>query len=72
MITLATLSKTNRRAKNPSVVVNLANALKGSEAVRAEDPIQVWEAHSVISQYLSSLGDRDIVTAIDLHNGYNY
>ena len=54
MITLATLSKTNRRAQNPSVVVELANALKGSEAVRAEDPIQVWEAHSVISQYLAA------------------
>ena len=70
MITLATLASTNRRAEYPSIVVELANALKGSEPVRAEDPIQVWAIHSVISQYLDRLGDRDIVTAIDIHNGY--
>jgi len=72
MITLLDLAVTNRRAQSPSVLVDLANALKGSESVRAEDPIQVWEAHSIISKYLDKLGDRDIVTAIDLHNGLNY
>ena len=72
MITLATLASTNRRALSPSVVVDLANALKGSAPVRPQDPIQVWEAHPVISQYLDKLNDRDIVTAIDLHDGCNY
>ena len=72
MITLATLASTNRRAEYPSIVVELANALEGSEPVKAEAPIQVWKTHSVISQYLGRLGDRDIVTAIALHNGCNY
>ena len=72
MITLATLASTNRRALSPSIVVELANALEGSAAVRAQDPIQTWEAHTVVSLYLDKLTDRDIVTAIDLHNGCNY
>jgi len=44
---------------------NLVEDLKNcSVSVRSCDPIQVWEAHPVVSQYLD-LSDRQIARAID-------
>jgi hypothetical protein len=44
---------------------NLVEDLKScSVPVRSCDPIQVWEAHPVVSQYLD-LSDRQIARAID-------
>lgn len=44
----------------------LVDELKGCGVpVRSCDPIQSWESHSVVSQYLD-LKDRQIARAIDL------
>jgi hypothetical protein len=43
----------------------LVNDLRNCETpIRSSDPIQAWEAHPVVSQYLH-LKDRQIARAID-------
>jgi hypothetical protein len=68
MVTAAQVLEVNSRIRNNAeVVASLANELKACSApVRAQDPIQVWEAHPVVSGYLSKLKDREICVAIDL------
>lgn len=55
------------RSRNTEELVKLANALLSAESVRSCDPIQVWEAHHVVSQFLH-LKDREIAAAIDAAN----
>ena len=67
MVTAAQVLEVNSRIRNAEVVASLANELKACSApVRAQDPIQVWEAHPVVSGYLGKLRDREICVAIDL------
>lgn len=64
---MITSEQIQTRSRNTDELVTLANALVISEPVRSCDPIQVWEAHPVISQYLH-LKDREIAAAIDAAN----
>lgn len=57
----------NSRSRNIDLMVKLSNELLSSSvSVRACDPIQVWEKHPIVSQYLEILKDKEISIAIDL------
>lgn len=64
---MITAEQVKCRTGNAERVADLANALIDAPDVRSQDPIQVWEAHPVVSLYLD-LRDREIAEAIDLAN----
>lgn len=66
-ITVEQVSASGLRTRKPEIVAEIANKLAAcSTPVRSCDPIQVWEAHPVISECLDDLSDREISAAIEL------
>ena len=70
MFTANQVLEINSRIRNAEAVAQLANSIQSSGvSVRAQDPIQVWEAHPAIASALDTMKDREISIAIDLANG---
>jgi len=67
MITETDVSNFNPRL-SLVVVAELANKIKDCDVpIRSCDPIQAWEVHPIVSQFIH-LKDREIAAAIDLAN----